>query len=759
MVLKSTISNPVPYSIKTIISVTMTMKYQQIIFKAVFLMLYIVGQSTPGRCQDAAWFPFQPHDYYKTENLNLKDWLDAPAGKHGFVQMRGKDLVFENGKPIKFWGTNINGNNPFTSQEKAHDWARFLAKFGINGVRFHKFTWDATDGIHSTQLAPDKWKLFDYFSNTLREKGIYYGWSPIYGHRVQPADSTRLLAYSEVVNIDLPWSHLNGSTAALVNFAEDLQALNIELVVNMLNHVNPHTGLRYADDPALAFVEFQNEDNIFWGAIERTLEQTPTYRALLCRKFSDWLQAKYGTQEELEKAWDNKGIAVGESLSQRNIYPDPNHGFFSREYQKSIAEKRPVEQHVLDKLNFLFEEQAKFYDKFLEAVRAIGYKGTIVGSCWQAGTGLSHLYNLYADYQVGIIDRHNYFGGGTGHNLKTGKMTNASMLSQIGSGLLGTGLQQVSDRPFALSEWMSLIPSEWTAESAPIIAAYGMGLHGWDASFSFAIDQPAYTPTIQTPPWGGVYNVTTPTQLALYPALAMMIYRNDIDEGETVVDRKVNFEALETGSRVFDEQVIQDHDRKVFKSNFPIEAMAAGKVTLTFTDDDGPDEINDLDAFKKDNGIVSNTGQLFWTEENQGHFTINSNGTKGLVGFAKNKNIDLDNFSIKTDNDFAVILVSSMDPSRGLEEADRLLITTMARAKNSGMEYNEDKTELLDIGDAPLLVESVNVELTLPEGREFEVHILDHVGNRTGKYLKNSGRTILINGGETKAIYYEVVFK
>ena len=94
MVLKSTISNPVPYSIKTIISVTMTMKYQQIIFKAVFLMLYIVGQSTPGRCQDAAWFPFQPHDYYKTENLNLKDWLDAPAGKHGFVQMRGKDLVF-----------------------------------------------------------------------------------------------------------------------------------------------------------------------------------------------------------------------------------------------------------------------------------------------------------------------------------------------------------------------------------------------------------------------------------------------------------------------------------------------------------------------------------------------------------------------------------------------------------------------------------------------------------------------------------------
>src|SRR5690606_13991279 len=121
-------------------------------------------------------------------------------------------------------------------------------------------------------------------------------------------------------------------------------------------------------------------------------------------------------------------------------------------------------------------------------------------------------------------------------------------------------------------------------------------------------------------------------------------------------------------------------------------------------------------------------------------------------GFAKNKKIDLDKFSLKTSNDFAVILVSSMDPSKGLEEADRLLITTIARAKISGMEYNEDKTALLDLGDAPLLVEAVHVELTLPEGRQFEVHILDHVGNRTGKFLKNSGSTILINGRETKAI-------
>ncbi|SHM58327.1 hypothetical protein SAMN04488057_102223 [Cyclobacterium lianum] len=708
--------------------------------------------------QNDKWFPFQPHDYYKTDNLNLSDWLDAPAGRHGFVKMMGKDLEFENGQTVKFWGTNINGNKPFSAPEEADRWSRFLAKYGLNAVRFHKFTWEATDGQQSTEIDPEQWKNFDYFSYALRQKGIYYGWSPIYGHRVKPADSARLLAYQEIVETDFPWSHLNGSTASLVNFAEDLQELNIELVVNMLNHKNPHTGLRYADDPALAFVEFQNEDNIFWGAMEKTLEQTPTYRALLCRKFTAWLKNKYGTQANLNMAWNGEGLSEGENLTRENIYPNPNHGFFSTEYEQAITEKRPIKQHVQDKLSFLFEEQARFYRKFLDAVRATGYKGTVVASCWQAGTGLSHLYNLYADYQVGMIDRHNYFGGGSGHNLRAGKMSNASMLSQIGSGLFGTGLQQVSDRPFSLSEWMSLIPTEWTAESSPIIAAYGLGLQGWDASFSFAVDQPSYTPTIQTAPWGGVYNVTSPTQLALYPALAMMIYRGDIIEGETIVDRKVNFDALEAGLSFFDERVIQDQDRKVFKTNFPTEAMAAGRVTLTFTDEDLTDEIGNIAAFKQDGGIVSNTGQLYWTEENRGHFTINSAGTKGLVGFAKNKKVDLGPFSIQTGNEFAVILLSSMDPDKGLEETDRILVTTMARAKNTGMEYNKNKTELLDPGEAPVLIEPVSVELSLPDNRTFSVHVLDHTGNRTGKTLTTGGNRIRINGGETRAIYYEIEF-
>jgi hypothetical protein len=586
--------------------------------------------------EQANWFVFRPGTDYSNSRINMEHWLDAPAGKHGFAQMKDGNIFFEDGRQIKFWGVNIASNRPFISHEEAGKWVKFMAAYGINAVRFHKFTWDATDGIHSTQLTEDKWEKLDYFSSRLKVQGIYYGWSAIYGHRVLPGDSTRLLAYKEVADTKFPWAHLNGSTAAIVNFAEDLQSLNIELIINMLNHKNPYNGLRYADDPALAYVELQNEDDIFWGAIESTLEQTPTYRALLCRKFSQWLMKKYESQQALEAAW-GKDLPSDQTLQQENIYPQPNHGFFTHESEKAWSNKKKLPQHVVDKAMFLYEEQNGFYTRFIEAIRKTGYKGLIVGSCWQAGSGLAHLLNLYSDYRAGIVDRHNYFGGGTGHTLDSGKVKNEAMVNHPGSGLLSTGFQQVADRPFFISEWMSLIPNEWTAESSPLIAAYGLGLQDWDASFSFAMDFDHFTSTIQS--GHGVYNVTSPTQLALYPALTSMIYRKDVQPAKIIAARRVTLEQLNNGELPFFEKVEQEHDIKNLQSVTPLHTLADKKVVVSFTPERSSDNITSkvtgIEESSRDSIIVSSTNQLRWDYRQKGYFTINTSGTQGLVGFAK----------------------------------------------------------------------------------------------------------------------------
>ncbi|MGZ8558372.1 MAG: hypothetical protein ACXWWC_08575, partial [Chitinophagaceae bacterium] len=652
----------------------------------------------------------------------------------------------------------IASDNPFVENNKAKQWVKFMASYGINGVRFHKFTWDATDGVHSTQITNSNWRNFDFFCNELRNVGIYYSWSHIYGHRLMPADSARVLAYSEVANTKFPWSHLNGTTVSLVNYAEDLQAINIELTVNMLNHVNSVTGLKYADDPALSFIELQNEDNIYWGAIEETLKQTPTYRALLCKKFTQWLKNKYGSQENLIKAWNNRGLPVGESIEKENIYPRPNHGYFSHESDMAAKAGKDIPADVTDRATFLYDEQVKFYNRFIKAIRETGYKGVIVASCWQAGSGLTHFYNLHADYLAGAVDRHNYSGGGTGHTFQPGKIENEPMVSHPGSGLLSTGFQQVDDRPFQISEWMALIPNQWTAESSPIIAAYGMGLQGWDASYSFAMDYSHFTPTIQS--GHGVYNVTSPTQLALYPPLSAMLYRNDIKEGATVFQRNINISDLQKGKMNVEEKITQQYDVKSFESQAPEQVLGIGKVTLTF---DSSTAFNNttwkkhLDTKKK--VVRSNTGQLLWDYSGKGFFTINSPGTKGIVGFAAGKTYHLNELSLQTNNPFAVILVSSMERNKDINTSKRILVTTMARAKNTGMELNADTTRLLKVGSAPILLEPVQVTLSNKRKGNLKIFVLDHSGNRTSVQVPVIKGKISLDGKKYKTLYYEMVYE
>ncbi|MGL6267315.1 MAG: hypothetical protein ACRC2O_05295, partial [Chitinophagaceae bacterium] len=380
-----------------------------------------------------------------------------------------------------------------------------------------------------------------------------------------------------------------------------------------------------------------------------------------------------------------------------------------------------------------------------------------VGSCWQAGSGIAHFYNMYSDYLAGVIDRHNYSGGGTGHTFQPGKIENEPMVGFPGSGLLSTGFQQVADRPFQISEWMALIPNQWTAESSPIIATYGMGLQGWDASYAFAMDFSDFTSTIQSR--HGVYNVTSPTQLALYPPLAAMLYRNDIKEGATVFKRNINLIDLQNGKLTVDEKIAQQFDVKKFTSLIPEQVLGIGKVSLTFN---SPSAFNNsiwkkyLDTARRI--VQSNTGQLSWDYSGKGFFTINSKGTKGIVGFADGKTFHLGELTIQPHNPFVVILVSSMDRNKDISTSNKILVTTMARAKNTEMELNADSTRLLNVGTAPILLEPVQVTLIIKRKNNPKIFALDHSGNRTLVQVPVYNGKIFLDGKKYKTLYYEIVY-
>ena len=277
----------------------------------------------------------------------------------------------------------------------------------------------------------------------------------------------------------------------------------------MLDHKNPYTGLRYADDPFVFCVELFNEDSSLFGAANNVLQASHTLRERIGKRFSEWLLKKYGTADAWRDAWGDEAIVtdpahIGSEHLANLIGVTQVHGslaaespaagtvlpwsspWFNDSAMDPSSHQAFLRQRLLDSMVFLVGLQDEFYDRFIAAIRKTGYTGEIVTSNWQAGSLVGHLLNLYSDSKTGIIDRHNYFGGADDGGINPGKPFSAgSMLARPGSGNLSAGFQQVNDCSFMLSEWIHVQPNEWYAEGPALVGAYGWGLQGWDVSNLF----------------------------------------------------------------------------------------------------------------------------------------------------------------------------------------------------------------------------------------------------------------------------------
>jgi hypothetical protein len=706
------------------------------------------------------WFAFKPSRQVVDGVIDMNAWLDRPAGKHGGVRMVKDSFVFEDGTPVKFWGTNLSYTGSAPDKETADFTAARFAKYGINAVRMHKFSYPNNQGgigdpNDSTRMDPKGMDRLDYFVSKLKENGVYFGWSHTYGFKVVPGDKKRLLAYDEIEK------NLKGNTYAFINFAEDVQDLMIEMVVNLLKHKNSYTGKTYAEEPGLCYIELQNEDDIFFYTSEGAFNACPTYRKRFLSRFAAWLKDRYGSQEKLQSAWEG-ALKPDEKLADENIVPQLNPWFFGED--NLPKQKGGARQRLLDTAAFLHSVQDRFYGRFVRAIRDAGYQGPLCGSPWQAPSMVPHYYNLHSDYKVGFIDRHNYFDG-------KGPEMFASMLARPGSGYFGSGLQQVRDRPFALSEWIHVYPNVYAAEGPAIVAAYGMGLQGWDASYEFQsqANRKVFDEIAGNFPWG-VWEADVPTSLGQFPALARMIYRGDVKQGDVIATRRVRPAELAEGRFDFSDRVEQRGDVKTFGGTVPPEALAAGRVVVEFTDKDEPSQLPEMGRYQQGSVIKSVTGQLAWDTSSkpeapatgpsgQGFFTVNTPGTKAVVGFAGGKEQTLGDVKVRLETPFASLFLTALEGGKDLSDGKRALLTVMARECNTGFTYFTPDNRVLKNGGPPILLEPVKATVTIG-GRQVEaVNVLDHDGRRTGRTLAVTDGRFTLDGAKDKAIYYEVVFR
>jgi hypothetical protein len=707
---------------------------------------------TEGPLAGAGWFPLQrtpepPLSAAGSSAIDMSGWLEAPAGKRGPVRTVGDHFEFADGTRIKFWGTNLAYSGNCAPEKKWADaTAERFARFGLNAVRLHKFTSGdpaIIDPNDATALVPAAVDRLDYFCSRLKEKGIYYGFSHTYGFIVAPGNKPKLLSFDEIQ------SQAGGNTTGLINFAEDVQDLLIQRVVNLLTHENPYTKQPYAKDPALAYIELQNEDDIFWYSTAKFVDAAhfPTYTKYLQGRFSDWLKKRYATDAGLAKAWD-QAVKPGETLDGKNIAVQGNPWFFGPD---NLGRVSPGERRrMLDNALFLRDVQDAFYAKFVKAIRDTGYQGSICGSPWQAPAMVPEYHNLRSDHDVGWIDRHDYFGGGLLD----------SMLAHPGSGYLSAGLQQVADRPFGISEWIHVYPSLYSAEGPALFAAYGMGLQGWDASFEFqsAAGCVDWSEIVGNLPWG-VWNADVPTQLGQAPTLARMIYRGDVKEGDVVSTRRVSEDNLRDGTFDFHDDLAQTGDIKTFAGSCPPIALAAGRCLVEFVKESKPSTFPDLTACIHGSVITSTTKQLSWDFSGQGFFTVDTPGTKAVCGFADGKPQHLGDVTIAVNCPYASVFLVAAGRSETLANAKTAILSAVARNCNTGMVVNSQEGRMLGSGGAPVMLEPVKATITIPGRAIAAVNILDHDGNRGDRTVPVTDGSFTIDGAQDHAFYYEVVFR
>ncbi|MEZ5275140.1 MAG: carbohydrate binding domain-containing protein [Opitutaceae bacterium] len=240
---------------------------------------------------------------------SLAGWQDDPAGESGWVTVDGKGHFDVGGERIRFLGVNIGASDAFPAHAVAEKVAARLARFGINNVRFHHMdaNWGSPTLIDYAQtttrnLHPDRLDRLHYFISELKKNGVYSNINLLVSHDHRAADGLP----AEIDQME--WK----DKQVLSFFNDTMVDLQKEYATKLLGSTNPHTGLRLADDPAVAFVEILNENGAIQNWFGGLLDSMPeVFRTELNTRWNTWLQARFSSTADLLGSWGHRSEPLG----------------------------------------------------------------------------------------------------------------------------------------------------------------------------------------------------------------------------------------------------------------------------------------------------------------------------------------------------------------------------------------------------------------------------------------------------------------
>ena len=644
-----------------------------------------------------------------------------PAGKFGRVIAKGSHFEFEKMPDVsqRFYGVNLCFTANYLSADETSRLASRFRRIGYNTVRIHHFDNALVEGTpdKTTQFNPQSIDQLDQLIAAFVTNGIYV--------------TTDL-----VVSRSVPWRSIgidrDGSVpmdefklrcaidpAAMKNWKDFTRLL--------LTHVNPYTGRRYADEPALAWISLVNEGNL--GNYLSAQREIPAYTT----RWKEWLTKR--------RATDPHYLSIPETIPS-SLYDITPH---SSAYSQFLSE---LEANMA-------REMKTFVQNDLHC-RALITNGN--------GWTQKVTDQITRDEVYDYVDDHFYIDHPQFLQKPwslPSRCPNTNPFKGASQGMIASAFSRIADKPFTVSEYNFSGPGRYRGVGGLSTGAIA-ALQDWSVLWRFAFSHNRNN-LFEAAPIGYFDIGTDPLMLASERASLCLFLRGDVaplqktltlviprDAGSVLYSNGVPNVCpswLETAwSTKVQTTVGREPASSTWRLPFP----------LAYTPEGASQARNFVAREPFGGGGIR-------VDDSRGTFIMDTPRTAG--GFTEGGIVDAGFLKFDVQDVPATLWVSSLDGKPG-RISSRLLLTHLTDVQNTGTSYGEKaRRTLLAWGQLPHLAQRGHalVALALDKPEQITVYSLSASGERLTKIktsVKNGALCFTADTGlnpNAATLLYELV--
>ncbi len=669
------------------------------------------------------WFDFAISDSDTIHNdVDMSFLNEKIAGSEGFVTTKDGHFIDGRGERIRFFGTNLTFSSCFPDRETAVNVAARLRKLGMNVVRFHHMdNQSAPGGIWDKEkkdLDPGQLEKLDWLIYQLKKHGVYSNINTHVSFTYPGVDYKDTEQFNFGKTID--------------NFYRPYIEMQKVYAKKLLTHRNPYTGNTYADEPAVAFVEVNNENSLLSGwALLPQLNKV--HKASLISQWQNWLDSHKEYRNKAGFSDDLMGIIIN--------------------YQTTSETGKEMLWSFLTDIEMAYAKEMIEYFKNDLKVRAL------ITNSQASYSGIAGVLreSEYSDF----IDMHAYWEHpdfpGRSWSSTDWTIRNSSMVSDKKGGTLRAfGQHRVAGMPLTISEYDHPAPNFFCAEMFPMLNSIA-AFQDFDGIYHFTFDG-----SYDRGRFANFFSSAGhPLKQIFVPAGAVIFRMGAVKPGSQTVQLSVPRESVLKNLISYGDKL------RLHGSNMNYIWNDAGAldglvVMHPVNIDMNGKELKLSETVQTPEGPwLSETGEIEWNNIDSANavFTVNAPSARVIAGYIGGKSINLGNLTVEMDttpSNWATITLTTLD-GKSVEESSKILLAAAGRVENTDMQWNEQKTSVSNKwGNSPTRAEGIPANIRLSNIKNLKIYSLDPAGNILEEIPVNKrGKEQSFNiGAQYKTLWY-----